>query len=71
MLQAAVLVAGLGLIGLAFYKWVTLNNDYFAKRSVPFIKPTFLLGATGGMIMRLHRMDTWCKWMYNEYCDAG
>lgn len=31
------------------YKWITLNNDYFAKRKIPHLEPTFLLGNLVGL----------------------
>lgn len=37
----------LGIIGslaYSFYKWVTLNNDYFEKRNIKYMKPKFLVG---------------------------
>lgn len=72
MIELLVLTAGLCLMGYAFYKWATLNNDYFAVNhpTLPFVPPTFLLGTFGGMMIGLHQMDTWCRWLYNVYPKA-
>lgn len=34
----------------AFYKWATINNDFFEKRGVSYLKPTFLVGNNGGFL---------------------
>jgi len=48
-----VLVAA-GLIVCLYitYRLLTRNNDYFAKRNVPCIKPTLLFGNTLSVLMR-------------------
>lgn len=28
-----------------FYRWITANNDFFAKRGIPYDKPAFLIGS--------------------------
>lgn len=56
-----------GLLGYAFYKWVTCNDDYFAKRNLPFLKPTFLLGTNGVVMLKLQRMDEWARRLYNAH----
>lgn len=35
------------LLSYAFYKWATLNNDYFERRKIKYSKPSFLIGTTG------------------------
>lgn len=32
-----------------FYKWATINNEYFTKRNLKHIKPRFLFGNTIGL----------------------
>lgn len=71
MLALILLGTGAGLIGYAFYKWVTANNDYFETRQMAYLKPTFLLGNLGGMMLKIHQMDDWCKWIYNCQPTAG
>lgn len=38
------IVAAVSLILYAFYKWVTINNDYFVRRNIKCMKPTFFIG---------------------------
>lgn len=44
MLGEFLLIAALLLILYAFYKWATINNDYFERRNIKYMKPTFLIG---------------------------
>lgn len=32
------------LISYLFYKWATINNDFFKQRNIKHFKPKFLLG---------------------------
>lgn len=38
------------LISFIFYKWARVNDDFFVKRNVEHLKPTFLLGNNEGKI---------------------
>lgn len=71
-MELLLLAVGIGLIAYAFYKWATLNNDYFTVNypTLPIAAPTFLIGSSGGMMMGLHHMDTWCRWLYNIHPKA-
>lgn len=69
IMLAYLLVLGL-LIGIAFYRWATANSDYFVKRGLPYIRPKFLMGTTGSMLMKLYHMDDWMRWLYNAYPTA-
>ena len=42
------LFGGIVLI-YAFYKWATVNKDYFSKRRIKQLEPTFLVGNTFGL----------------------
>lgn len=44
MLDNLLLPLGISLILYGIYKWITLNNDYFEKRGIQHMKPTFALG---------------------------
>lgn len=33
------------LILVLFYRWATINNDFFKKRGIPYDKPSFLMGS--------------------------
>lgn len=67
MLSELLLAVGIGLIVYAFYKWVTLNNDYFAIRNLPFKKPSFLLGSTGGFFLGRYAGPEFGKMIYNMF----
>jgi hypothetical protein len=41
-----------GLLLVAFYKWATFNNDFFEKRGIKFVTPSFLIGNTGPLLSR-------------------
>lgn len=47
MIAEILLTTGLGLILYAFYKWATQNNDFFIKRGIKQMTPTFLFGNSG------------------------
>lgn len=51
MIAEFLLWSGVSLLLYAFYKWGTIHNDYFKKRGVSFIKPTFLIGSNAGFFM--------------------
>lgn len=44
MITDFLLWSGISLLLYAFYKWATINHDYFLKRGVRHMKPKFLLG---------------------------
>lgn len=50
MIGGFILWGGVALLIYAFYKWATINNDYFEKRGVSYMKPTFLVGNNGGFL---------------------
>lgn len=39
-----------GILFYIFYKWATVNNDYFAKRHMKYLEPRFLVGNTLGLL---------------------
>jgi hypothetical protein len=62
---------GVAAAAFLFYKWATNNNDYFEKRGVKFMKPTFLLGSHATMFFEKKSLpDMVCKWYdTNGLCD--
>lgn len=48
------LILSVILIGWTFYKWATVNNDYFKRRNVKYMKPKFLFGNTGERFSKNH-----------------
>jgi hypothetical protein len=45
-------IACVVLLFYLFYKWSTANDDYFAKKGVAFVKPTFLFGTAVNLFLR-------------------
>lgn len=48
----ALLWIAISLILYGIYKYVTLNNDYFQKRGIVHMKPSFLFGNMGKFLFR-------------------
>lgn len=44
MVDLLLLLLVIGLIGYAVYKCGTMNEDYFTKRGLNYMKPKFLIG---------------------------
>lgn len=43
MIGALLLLAAIFLLSYAFYKWATLNYDFFERRNMKYLKPKFLI----------------------------
>lgn len=69
MLGELVLFASIGLLLYAFYKWATLNNDYFEKRQMKFMKPYFLVGNTAGMFLNKYTATEFSQMLYEAFPD--
>lgn len=67
MISAILLAVSVGLLALGAYRWVTLNNGYFAKRKMAHVAPTFLLGSTGGFYLKQHRINEFVRGLYNKF----
>lgn len=65
MIQYLLLWSGISLFLYAFYKWATINNDYFEKRGVSYLKPYFLVGNSGGFFIL--RNQTVIEFINNLY----
>lgn len=63
------LFAAISLIVYAFYKWATLNNDFFERRSVKYMKPSFFVGNTGGKFLCKYTATHFSKILYNAFPD--
>lgn len=71
MIADFILWSGIGLVLYAFYKWATINNDYFEKRGVNYVKPTFLVGSGGGFIfLRKYTLNEFVDQMYSSKPDS-
>ncbi|XP_075148978.1 putative cytochrome P450 9f2 [Haematobia irritans] len=50
-----------------FYRWVIANKDYFAKRGIPYDKPTFLMGSFVDIFRRQKSMYEVIIDLYNKH----
>lgn len=57
------------LIAFLIYKWGTKDYDYFKKKGIPFPKPLFLIGNSGGSIMRKYSMPEYFLSLYKEFSE--
>lgn len=63
------------VVGLAFvvvmlfmiYKWITLNDDYFAKRNIPALKSQFFLGNMFDYKLGRHNPVEFLTNVYNRF----
>lgn len=55
------------VIGFLIYKKGTKNGDYFSKRNVPHMNPTFFFGSTGGLYMKQYRPAEFYQHLYNSF----
>lgn len=67
MVDIIVTVSVAAVLLYVFYKWATLNNDFFSKRKIKHLKPNFLVGNTGGFFMRRYRPDDFFAYLYNYH----
>lgn len=67
MIGVLVLLLGIGLIGYGVFKWGTLNNDYFAKRGLNYLKPYFMVGNMGGFFLGKYSMNEFVLSLYNSF----
>lgn len=67
MIVELIYVAALAWIIFAFCKWVTLNNNYFEKRGLRYVKPVFIFGNTGGFFLSKYNSPDFVKMLYNKF----
>lgn len=64
MLAEFLAIIAISLLSFAFYKWATLNNDYFKKRNIEYMKPRFLFGNTGGQFIKKYTVAEFMQKLY-------
>lgn len=69
MLFELLLIATCSLLLFAFYKWATFNYDFFEKRNVKHLKPTFLVGNLGGVFMNRYTAIEFAQMLYQSFPD--
>lgn len=67
MLAELLAIVAISLLSLAFYKWATLNNDFFKKRNMKYIRPTFLFGSTGGLVFNQYTPPQFLQGIYEVF----
>ncbi|XP_037038783.1 probable cytochrome P450 9f2 [Bradysia coprophila] len=67
MLGAFIIIIAIFLFSLAFYKWATINNDYFEKRNMKFSKPTFLFGSMRDFFYSRGTLADFANKIYREF----
>lgn len=55
------------LIVVIIYKLGTKDFDYFTKKGIPFAKPIFLVGTSGGSIIRKYSLPEYVTMRYNSF----
>lgn len=51
-------------VSYAFYKWATMNNDYFKERNLKYLKPKFLVGNTLGLFLNRYEPFNYINKIY-------
>lgn len=67
MIGELLLLTAIGLFTWAFYKWATLNDSYFERHNVKYMKPSFLVGNTGKMFSNKIDPLEYGKWLCSEF----
>lgn len=67
MLFEILLTLSVSLLAYAFIKWATLNDKYFVERNLPHLKPTFLLGNSGGLLLQNTTAADHMRSLYNSF----
>lgn len=67
MLDGIFLFVAIALVLYAFYKWATINNDFFKKRNLKYLTPKFLFGNTGGLFFNQYSGAEFCDMMYEAF----
>ncbi|PSN50995.1 hypothetical protein C0J52_08595 [Blattella germanica] len=49
------------------YRYVTKNDDYFKKRNVPYLKPTFYIGNVLPVLTKKRSTTEHIIWLYNQF----
>lgn len=67
MIAEILLTTTISLISYAFYKRATQNHDFFTKRGIKQMTPTFLLGNSGSLLIRKYSASENSVNVYNAY----
>lgn len=67
MIAIILLAVGAALLAVALHRWATANNGYFEGRGIPYLRPHWLFGSTGGFFLQRQRPDEYFKWLYAQF----
>lgn len=67
MIGVLLLFVAVFLLSYAFYKWATLNNDYFERRNMKYLKPSFFIGSTGDAFSKKYTAAEFAEKLYNAF----
>lgn len=70
MIELALLAVGVALMFYGIYKWGVANNEYFARQNLPFMKPTFLVGNSGGFFAKKYSINDFVQYLYSSFPNA-
>lgn len=56
-----------GILFYAFYKWATVNREYFVKRNLKHLEPRFFIGNTIGLFLKSYRPDYFIDSIYYRF----
>lgn len=57
----------IGTFSYVFYKWATVNKNYFVKRKLKHFEPKFLIGNLFGLFVKRHRPHEFMDSLYYRY----
>ena len=55
------------LAAIKFYKWATEYSDYFEKSGIKYVKPQFVLGSTGKLMLKKIAPNVFYKELYDKF----
>lgn len=56
-----------GTLFYLFYKWATVNKEYFVKRKLKHFEPKFLIGNMLGLFLKQHRPAEFMDSLYYRF----
>lgn len=69
MIGVLLLFVAIFLLSYKFYKWGTLNNDFFERRNIKYLKPKFLIGSSGPTLLGKLTGVELAQKLYNAFPD--
>lgn len=71
MIGELLLCVAIALFTWAFYKWATINNEYFKRRGLKYMQPSFLVGNTAGMFFQKYDALEFGKFLYYAFPEES